>query len=88
MHHTWRSLQLPRHLVLRNTTILLMMAKVCLPRHQSVKTFPWATVLAVADCLPQVVKPEEKPIIQEEFMGYCTFRLLDSVKTQNAADIP
>ena len=43
-------------------------------------------VLAVADCFPQVVKPEEKPSLQEEFMDYCTFRLPDSVKIQNAVD--
>ena len=43
-------------------------------------------VLAVADCLPQVVMPEEKPSLQEEFMDYCTFRLTDSVKTQNTVD--
>ena len=43
-------------------------------------------VLAVADCLPQVVKLELKPSQQEEFMGYCTFRPPDSVKTQNAVD--
>ena len=38
-------------------------------------------VLAVADSLPQVVKSDDKPSLQEELMDYCTSRLPDSVKT-------
>ena len=32
----------------------------CVFRKHLSKTFPWATMLAVADCLPQVVNPEKK----------------------------
>ena len=43
-------------------------------------------LLIVADSLPQVVKQDAKPSLQEEFMDYCTFRLPDSAKTQTVVD--
>ena len=33
-----------------------------------------------------MVKTDDKPSLQEEFMDYCMFRLPDSTKTQTAAD--
>ena len=43
-------------------------------------------VQAVATALSQVVKPEELPALQEQFMDYCTFHLPESVKMSNAVD--
>ena len=43
-------------------------------------------VLAVAECLPQVVKLNEKPSLQEEHMDYCMLPLPVSIKTEKAVD--
>ena len=42
-------------------------------------------VLAVAECLPQVVKLNEKPSLQE-YMDYCMLPLPVSIKTEKAVD--
>ena len=42
-------------------------------------------VLVIAESLLQVVKTDDKPFLQEEFMDYCTFRLPDSTKTLTVA---
>ena len=43
-------------------------------------------VLVVAECLPQVVKLNEKPSLQEEYMDYCMLPLPVSIKTEEAVD--
>lgn len=43
-------------------------------------------LLSVADSLPQVVDQADKPLLQEEFMDFCTFHLPDNITTQTDVD--
>ena len=39
-------------------------------------------IIYAAACLPQVVKTEEKPVLQEEFIDYCMYAFSDEVKRE------